>query len=98
MLARQPGCRITLRKESNHENGTFEAAGGSINPAPVHPWRGSARYRHRPSGARQGRGGTLKLGMGGGSTTDSLDPTLLVDWVSLNQAYMLMNGLVEINE
>src|SRR6218665_1935315 len=52
----------------------------------------------RASAAAPRRGGTLKLGMGGGSTTDSLDPTLLVDWVSLNQAYMLMNGLVEINE
>src|SRR6218665_3128544 len=53
---------ITLRsrlwKGSNHENGTFEAAGGSINPAPVHPWRGSARYRHRPWGARQRRSAT----------------------------------------
>src|SRR5580704_10482036 len=39
------------------------------------------------------RGGLLKLGMGGGNTTDSIDPTLLPDWVPLNQAYMLMNGL-----
>lgn len=43
------------------------------------------------------RGGVLKLGMGGGNTTDSLDPTLLPDWVPLNQAYMLMNGLIEID-
>lgn len=44
------------------------------------------------------RGGALKLGMGGGNTTDSLDPQLLTDWVSLNQAFMLMNRLVAINE
>jgi len=54
-----------------------------------------------PSGAlaatQPKRGGLLKLGMGGGNTTDSIDPTLLPDWVPLNQAYMLMNGLVEID-
>ncbi|MFP1840305.1 ABC transporter substrate-binding protein [Lonsdalea quercina] len=44
------------------------------------------------------RGGTLKLGMSGGNTSDTLDPTLFSDWVPLNQAYMLMNGLVEIDE
>ncbi|MFZ4833869.1 ABC transporter substrate-binding protein [Rouxiella sp. Mn2063] len=44
------------------------------------------------------KGGTLKLGMSGGNTSDSLDPTLFSDWVPLNQAYMLMNGLVEIDE
>jgi peptide/nickel transport system substrate-binding protein len=47
--------------------------------------------------AQPKRGGLLKLGMGGGNTTDSIDPTLLPDWVPLNQAYMLMNGLVEID-
>ncbi|MCU5775470.1 ABC transporter substrate-binding protein [Erwiniaceae bacterium BAC15a-03b] len=44
------------------------------------------------------KGGTLKLGMSGGNTSDTLDPTLYSDWVPLNQAYMLMNGLVEIDE
>lgn len=44
------------------------------------------------------KGGVLKLGMSGGNTSDSLDPTLFSDWVPLNQAYMLMNGLVEIDE
>ncbi|RLM10334.1 peptide ABC transporter substrate-binding protein [Gibbsiella quercinecans] len=44
------------------------------------------------------KGGTLRLGMSGGNTSDTLDPTLFSDWVSLNQAYMLMNGLVEIDE
>lgn len=43
------------------------------------------------------RGGVLKLGIGGGSTTDILDPRTLTDWVPVNQAYMLMNGLVEID-
>ena len=43
------------------------------------------------------RGGVLKLGIGGGSTTDTLDPRKLTDWVPVNQAYMLMNGLIEIN-
>lgn len=44
------------------------------------------------------RGGTLRLGMSGGNSSDTLDPTLYSDWVALNQAYMLMNGLVEIDE
>lgn len=43
------------------------------------------------------KGGVLKLGMGGGSTTDTLDPRVMTDWVPLNQAFMLMNGLVEID-
>ncbi len=44
------------------------------------------------------KGGVLKLGMSGGNTSDTLDPTLFSDWVPLNQAYMLMNGLIEIDE
>lgn len=44
------------------------------------------------------RGGILKMGIGGGSTSDNLDPRLLKDWVPVNQAYMIMNGLVEIDK
>jgi peptide/nickel transport system substrate-binding protein len=43
------------------------------------------------------RGGVLKLGIGGGSTTDNFDTRILKDWVPVNQAYMVMNGLVEID-
>lgn len=43
------------------------------------------------------KGGVLKLGIGGGSTTDNLDPRILKDWVPVNQAFMIMNGLVEID-
>lgn len=43
------------------------------------------------------RGGVLKLGIGGGSTTDDFDLRKLTDWVPVNQAYMVMNGLVEID-
>ncbi len=43
-------------------------------------------------------GGTLKLGMSGGATSDSLDPRTLTDWVPVNICYQVMNGLVEIDE
>lgn len=43
------------------------------------------------------KGGVLKLGIGGGSTTDDFDIRKLTDWVPVNQAYMVMNGLVEID-
>lgn len=43
------------------------------------------------------RGGTFVMGIGGGSTTDDFDIRKLTDWVPVNQAYMVMNGLVEID-
>jgi peptide/nickel transport system substrate-binding protein len=43
------------------------------------------------------RGGALRLGMTGGSTSDSLDPRTFVDWVPINIGYQIMNGLVEID-
>lgn len=43
-------------------------------------------------------GGHLRLGMAGGSTTDSLNPTTYLQWVPTNIGYQLMNGLVEIDE
>ncbi|MQT11802.1 ABC transporter substrate-binding protein [Segnochrobactrum spirostomi] len=42
-------------------------------------------------------GGTLRLGMSGGATTDTLDPRTFTDWVPVNIAYQIMNGLVEID-
>src|SRR4030088_2736742 len=43
------------------------------------------------------RGGALRLGMTGGSTSDSLDPRTFVDWGPINIGYQIMNGLVEID-
>jgi peptide/nickel transport system substrate-binding protein len=43
-------------------------------------------------------GGTLRQGMSGGATTDSLDPQTFTDWVPTNVAYQIMNGLVEIDD
>ena len=40
-------------------------------------------------------GGTLRLGLGGGSTTDSLDPRAWDDSVMIDTAFALYNGLVE---
>jgi len=42
-------------------------------------------------------GGILRLGMSGGSTSDTLDPRSFVDFVPMNIGYQLMNGLVEID-
>ncbi len=43
-------------------------------------------------------GGTLKLGMAGGATSDSLDPATYTDMVPVTIGYQLMNGLVEIDD
>jgi peptide/nickel transport system substrate-binding protein len=42
-------------------------------------------------------GGSLKIGMSGGATSDSLDPRTYTDWVPCNIGYQIMNGLVEID-
>jgi peptide/nickel transport system substrate-binding protein len=44
------------------------------------------------------QGGQLRLGMSGGSTTDSLNPTTYLQWVPVNIGYQIMNGLVEIDD
>ncbi len=41
------------------------------------------------------RGGTLRLGMAGGSTSDTLDITTSTDWVNVVVMFALYNGLVE---
>lgn len=43
------------------------------------------------------KGGTLKLGLAGGSTTDSLNTTTYTDTVAFNVGYQVMNGLIEID-
>ncbi|MET1028578.1 MAG: ABC transporter substrate-binding protein, partial [Dongiaceae bacterium] len=43
------------------------------------------------------KGGTLKLGLAGGSTTDSLDVRTYTDTVAFNVGYQIMNGLIEID-
>ena len=40
-------------------------------------------------------GGTLRMGVGGGSTSDSLDPTITLDSVPLYVNFAIFNGLVE---
>lgn len=56
-------------------------------------WPGLARAADTPVS-----GGTLRLGMSGGSSTDTLDPRTLTDWVPVNVCYQIYNGLVEIDE
>ena len=42
-------------------------------------------------------GSTLRLGMAGGASSDSLDPRTYLDWVPINIGYQIMNGLIEID-
>jgi peptide/nickel transport system substrate-binding protein len=43
------------------------------------------------------KGGTLNIGIAGGSTTDSLDPTTYTDSMAFNVAFAIMNQLIEID-
>ena len=52
----------------------------------------------RAADATPTSGGTLKLGMSGGATSDSLDPRTITDWVPVNLSYQVMNGFIEIDE
>ena len=45
--------------------------------------------------AKPKKGGTLRLGIAGGSTTDSMDPTTWTDSVALVCGFTMMNGLIE---
>src|SRR5579863_2909961 len=42
------------------------------------------------------KGGTLRLGMEGGSASDSLDPRTYADSIPISYGWQLWNGLVEI--
>jgi peptide/nickel transport system substrate-binding protein len=44
------------------------------------------------------KGGTLKLGMEGGSPSDSLDPRTYADSIPISYGWQICNGLVEIDE
>lgn len=44
------------------------------------------------------KGGTLRLGISGGSTTDSLDPITYNNSTAVNVGYQIFNGLIEIDE
>lgn len=44
------------------------------------------------------KGGTLRLGISGGATTDSLDPITYNNSTAVNVGYQIFNGLIEIDE
>lgn len=50
------------------------------------------QWRREP----QKRGGTLRLGMEGGSPSDSLDPRTYADSIPISTSLMLWNNLVEV--
>lgn len=65
---------------------------GAIGAGALSLLPGALRAQDTPK-----RGGLLRIGIGGGSTTDDFDIRKLNDWVPVNQAYMVMNGLIEID-
>ena len=44
------------------------------------------------------KGGTLRLGMEGGSASDSIDPRTYADSIPISYGYQIFNGFVEIDE
>ena len=44
------------------------------------------------------KGGTLRLGMEGGSASDSIDPRTYADSVPISYGYQIFNGMVEIDK
>ncbi|TCV94307.1 ABC transporter substrate-binding protein [Biostraticola tofi] len=85
-----------LIREGSINRRRFITAGSVLGIATVAALSGVAALA-APSAVPR-KGGLLRLGMAGGNTSDTLDPTLFNDWVPLNQAYMLMNGLIEIDD
>ena len=65
------------------------AAFGAVVAAPGALFSGAAR-------AEPKRGGIFRLGMGGGSTTDTLDPGTHTDSVGINLEHQLRSYLIEI--
>ena len=57
------------------------------------PLAGAARADDTPK-----KGGTLRLGMEGGSASDSLDPRTYADSIPISYGYQIWNGLVEIDK
>jgi peptide/nickel transport system substrate-binding protein len=88
--------RGTDRPAAGLDRRQFLGAGALIGAAAglsALPFMGGAEAATPPQS-----GGHLRLGMSGGSTTDSLNPTTYLSWVPCNIGYQLMNGLVEIDE
>ena len=84
------------RPEAGLDRRQFLAAAGIAGAAAglsTLPLIGHAQAATMPT-----QGGHLRLGMSGGSTTDSLNPTTYLQWVPVNLGYQIMNGMVEIDD
>ncbi|WP_237480650.1 ABC transporter substrate-binding protein [Lichenibacterium dinghuense] len=68
-------------------------AGASALGLSFGPLGGLARAADAPK-----KGGTLRLGMEGGSASDSFDPRTFADSVAINYGYQVYNGMVEIGD
>ncbi|MBL0375453.1 ABC transporter substrate-binding protein [Rhizobium sp. KVB221] len=84
---------MTLWNSQSRRNFLKTASGITLSAAMAPYMIGSASAQETPQ-----KGGTLKIGMRGGSTTDSLNPTTYSNAVPLLVGYSVMNGLIEIDE
>jgi len=84
------GCGLSRRAFMAQTTGLATALGA----ATTIDWRARSAFA---DDTVPRKGGTLRLGMAGGNTADSLDPTTYTDSVVLNIGYQLMNGMIEID-
>jgi peptide/nickel transport system substrate-binding protein len=85
-----------VRADGGLDRRQFLTAAGLVGAAAglsTLPIIGEAQAQTTPT-----QGGHLRLGMSGGSTTDSLNPTTYLQWVPVNLGYQIMNGLTEIDD
>jgi len=83
----------TLFGQPSRRNLLKSAGGVGLSALAVPNLAGRAFAQSAPK-----KGGTLKIGMRGGSTTDTLNPLSYSNAVPLLVGYAVMNGLIEIDE
>lgn len=82
---RAADSRVSLRRRSFVAGAVATGLSAAVSSAP-------ALAQEAPK-----KGGTLRLGMGGGSASDTLDPRSFSDVIPITYSSMFWNGLVEID-